>query len=656
VAALSVIVLVAVLTACSSHSGSSATPTAASTAGPSNAQSSSETSLTGTVSAAGKPLEGATVTLYAGGAAGATSLGQATTASTGGFAISYAAPASGIIYATADGAARVSSLRLMSVVGVLNGGGVPPKTLTTVVVNELTTVAATFALAQFISGTNVSGPAPGLENAAATAWNLTDATNGSAGAVVTDANNGNKNATLATLNTLANLVATCDSRIPLRCTELLRLTTPPGGTTPTDTTQAVQNLVKNPTLSRARLFVLSTTEPVYQPTLNTPPLQWMLALLYTQDGQYASGRIAIDAKGNVWTSNNWIPGTEKPSTVVSVFNPVGSPTLGGPISGGGMKGGAWGAAIAPDGSVWIPSFGGNAMSKYSSTGTVLSPSTGYPQVGLNHPQGVAVDQKGNVWIANNFGPESAPGQGSVVVYPKGNPAKAITITGAGINHPFAIQIDNQGRAWVDNAGLGGAKLVNTRAAILSGKASGSVTVIGPNFKPTVFSPITTTAMRWPLGLALDSHGNAWTANFFSNTATEIRPNGTVAGSFRLRGPVIPWSEAVDGSDRVWVADFGVAGVTLLCGANTSACPPGASTGSVLSPILGYRSPAIQHLTSVQIDQSGNLWLSNNWSTLHPTHGGTGLVELIGIATPICTPLLALPQKPAAGQTNGCPGS
>src|SRR5271165_7284939 len=51
---------------------------------------------------------------------------------------------------------------------------------------------------------------------------------------------------------------------------------------------------------------------------------------------------------------------------------------------------------------------------------------------LNHPQGVAVDQKGNVWIANNFGPESAPGDGNVVVCPGGDPAKAITITGGGI--------------------------------------------------------------------------------------------------------------------------------------------------------------------------------------------------------------------------------
>jgi hypothetical protein len=96
------------------------------------------------------------------------------------------------------------------------------------------------------------------------------------------------------------------------------------------------------------------------------------------------------------------------------------------------------------------------MSQYSAAGIPLSPSTGWTNGALNHPQGVAVDQKGNVWIANNYGPESAPGQGNVVVYPGGDPSKAFTISGSGLNHPFAVQIDGYGRAWVTNAGLGGA--------------------------------------------------------------------------------------------------------------------------------------------------------------------------------------------------------
>ena len=608
------------------------------------------------MTAAGKPLDGADVTLYAGGSQGVTPLGHAATGAGGRFSIAYTAPASGVLYAAADGGTAPGSLRLLAVVGVLAGGGVAPRTLSTVTINELTTVATTFALAEFINGADISGPSPGLENAAATASSLADAASGTPGGVVTDADNGASNATLATLNTLADLVAVC-SATPAggRCGELLRLATPPGGTAPADTVQAVLNLVENPALSLAGLYALAKTESVYQPALDVPPAAWMLALLYTDTGLYASGRIAIDAKGDIWSNNNWQPGTTTAGTVVTVLNPVGSPILGSPISGGGIKGGGWGTAIAPDGAAWFSNFAGNTMSELAPDGTPMSPGSGWPDGGLNRPQGVAVDQKGNVWIANNFGPETAPGEGNVVVYPGGDPAKAITISGGGINHPFAVQIDGHGNAWVTNAGPGGAKLVNTRAAFLIGGAGGSVTVIGPDFKPTSFSPVQSKSFKYPLGLALDSRGNAWVVSYIDSTVTEIRPGGTVAGSFKLPGPFLPWSVAVDGTGRVWVADFGLPGVMLLCGADTAACPPGSATGDLLSPRLGFRSQALQHLTSVQIDQSGNMWLSNNWSKIDPPTGGVGIVELIGMATPVCTPLIELPVKPAAGQGSGCPG-
>jgi hypothetical protein len=300
------------------------------------------------------------------------------------------------------------------------------------------------------------------------------------------------------------------------------------------------------------------------------------------------------------------------------------------------------------------SFGGNAMSQYAPTGAPISPDNGWTGGGLDHPQGVAFDQQGNLWIANNFGPESAPGQGNVVVYPGGDPSKAITITGGGLNHPFAVQIDGYGRAWVTNAGPGGANLVGTRAAIAIGKFGGSVTVIGPDFEPTSFSPIEDDSFKWPLGLSIDSQGNAWTANYFGSTVTRIGPDGTVAGVYGLPTGTLPWSQAVDGSDRVWVAGFARHDVWLLCGADTSACPPGSATGTMLSPQRGFRSEAFQHFTSIQIDQAGNVWLSNNWSQLVPPVGGVGLAEIVGAATPVCAPLTPLPTPPTSASQTACP--
>ncbi|MEW1658882.1 LysM peptidoglycan-binding domain-containing protein [Streptomyces sp. NPDC093707] len=636
--------------ACAALASASAAVTLSLAATPSGAlpAAPSRGAVHGVVTGVGEPLRGVRVRLWAGTREGGRQLGQARTDANGTFRIRYAVPAGGVLYVEATSGRR---LRLRAVVGVGSGGAVRPRTLDRVTVDELTTVAATYALAQFDSGRQVAGPAPGLENAAATSFNLADPATGKAGQMVTGAANGARNETLATLGTLADLVSVCTTDGP-RCERLLRLATPRGGAAPADTVQALLALAHHPTLSTTGLYALARAAGVHTPALTAPPEAWLLALRYTDTGLYSPGRIAFDARGNAWATNNWLPGTRNSSPYVSALDPTGRPTLGSPLRGGGMHGGAWGIAIDHGGSVWAPSYGGNAMTKFSATGTPLSPAAGWKNGGFVRPQGVAVDQRGNVWIANSFGLKGKPGRGSVVVYPHGDPAKAFTLTGSGLNHPFSLQIDGRGRAWITNSHMDFGQILDSRRAGTLGKVGGSVTVIGPDFKTqaTINSP----SFQGPLGLALDSHGNAWVPSFFNSTVTELRPDGTVAGVHRLPRTVFPWSIAVDGSDRVWVAGFGNSSVSLLCGTNTAACPPGTTTGTVLSPTPGFRHKAIQHLTAVQIDPSGNVWLANNWSRLLPPTGGVGMVQLIGAATPVCTPLTPLPVRPSAAADHPCP--
>ncbi|MFB7505288.1 hypothetical protein [Streptomyces broussonetiae] len=605
----------------------------------------------GTVTSAGKPLSHASVTLFAGDRQDVRTLGRATTDTNGAFQIRPRQRTGSVLYVEAVPAGD-RSLRLRSVVGFGPRGGVAQRSESAVTVNEFTTVAASYALAQFTDQRGVTGPSPGLENAAATSYSLADPATGKPGKVVTDQNNGSKNDTLATLSTLANLISLCAPGANTgHCKDMLQWATPQGGSTPGDTAQAVANLARNPKLATSKLYALAGQAHTYSPALTAAPAAWVLALHYTAPKVYAPGRIAVDAKGNIWAANNWLPGTRNPSPYVTVQDPVGNPIFNSPISGGGMKAGAWGLAIDHQGFVWVPSYAGDAMAKYSPAGKPLSPSTGFKNGDLNHPQGTAVDQRGNVWIANFYGLKGNPGKGSVIVYPHGDPSKAITITGGGLDHPFSLQIDGYGRAWVSNARLNGAKHLDTR--VLKGHVGGSVTVIGPDFKPTSFSPIKDASFDWPLALAVDSKNNVWVPSFVSNSVTEIGSNGKVTGVHKLPTAIAPWSVAIDGSDRVWVAGFGAPTVSVLCGVNTSACPSGSSTGSVLSPPDGYRSKSIQHLTAVQLDQSGNVWLANNWSKIIPPTGGNGLVELIGVATPVCTPLNPLPARPTATGTTAC---
>ncbi len=68
----------------------------------------------------------------------------------------------------------------------------------------------------------------------------------------------------------------------------------------------------------------------------------------------------------------------------------------------------------------------------------------------------------------------------------------------------------------------------------------------------------------------------------------------------------------------------------------------------LSPRGGFTSAALQHLTAVQIDASGNVWVTNNIRTSgggNGSTGGDGLVEFVGLAAPVKTPLIGPPQRP-----------
>jgi hypothetical protein len=58
-------------------------------------------------------------------------------------------------------------------------------------------------------------------------------------------------------------------------------------------------------------------------------------------------------------------------------------------------------AVDGAGNVWAANRGTAAVSELSSTGTVLSPGTGFAHSGLASGNGVTLDPSGNVWIANN---------------------------------------------------------------------------------------------------------------------------------------------------------------------------------------------------------------------------------------------------------------
>jgi streptogramin lyase len=579
-------------------------------------------SLNGTVLAAGKPVRGSAVTLYAAGATAATPLGSATTDSQGQFTIAYANPAGNApLYTIASGGTDAGGrLRLMGVAGRSSGP------LPAVTINEVTTVASAYALARFLHGTAVTGPSPGLENAAATAFNLADMQAGKVSFVLANPPNGIDTNALPAFATLANALASCTTGTARECARLFAATTPTTGVAPKNTLDAVLDVALQPTNRVRAVFAAASASGAYQPVLDAPPDAWILLLKYTAGGFDAPGNIAFDASGNVWANNNFAPPGSNAGHQLTVLSPTGVPIMGSPLYGGGLNGAGFGIAIDRQGSVWIGNYTGDSVSKFSASGTPLSPDTGWGDV--VKPQGLAVSAQGTVWIPNLH-------DASVTRYPGGNPdSPPPRTTGTGIEDPFDIATDAAGNAWVSN--------------------DKAVTEIDPS--GNLVATVTGGGQKSDKGIAIDSVGNLWVASFEGQAVTEVTGAGKVSANSPIRSKSIngPWGVAVDGDDNVWVADFLGDAFVELCGRDAASCPrkPNGQrrrTGDTISPPrTGYTNTGVQHLTCVQVDPSGNVWGCNNWTTgssFKDFVGGDGLVELVGAAAPVKAPLVGPPQRP-----------
>lgn len=583
------------------------------------------TSMTVTVRAAGRPARGwsaalgtATPQVVSSGRTNA--MGQATLCAPQG-----AGTRPLVVTATRPGRPGV---RLMSTAGT---EGTP---LTAVHVSDISTVATVFALNRFLSGWTVSGPSPGVDNAGLVVSNLVNPGTGYLGWVVANPPNGASTTTLATLRTLADIVATCSAGTSADCNAFFTAARAPRGGKPDSIPAALQAIARNPWHNAKGIFALPRAG-TYTPALTAAPTAWVLSLKYVGGGFDAPGRMAFDAAGNSWTGNNWMPPGNSGGISLVGLDPAGQPLAGSPFRGGGMKGVGYGTAVSPvTGHIFTASYGLGRISEFAPDGTAISPAGGYTDGNLSKPQGIAFDRAGNLWIPNF-------GNNTVTVYLGADHTRAINVAGTAtspIAKPFGVAIDPQGRAWVTNYSTSG--------------GPGSVVSITLNADNTltVGTPVTGAGIRSPQGISVDSVGNLYTANLLSRSITRITPAGTVTSSSRWTAPGMagPWGTGVDGNDNVWVADFLGAGLFQFCGRQVRTCRPGARMGDPITPRGGYTNGALQHVTAVQIDPSGNVWVANNWSTGSPLSqpvGGDGLVQYIGLAAPVKTPMAGPPQQP-----------
>jgi streptogramin lyase len=606
------------------------------------------------------PLANVNVTLFEATSSQPTALGQAATDASGRFTIPYRkGSSSSIFYLAADIGGGVE---FVSVLG--------PNLPASATINELTTVAASYSMAQFYRTGVISGNSFGLQIAAEMNDNIVVSATGDSSPVLSSSPNADQTASLRSTRSLANLLAACVGD-PDVTASLFGLTISREGSAPRNTAQALANLARDPGQHVDAIYALTLLSHLYGPTLTAIPDAWTVTVKVNDSGSDdpdllfgGPGNLAFDQRGYAWVTNNVVQGTPYSTRSVIVLKPNGQPADGkkgtpaSPLTRGGLLGTGFGVTIDPRGFAWFGNFGwgdctgcdpspeGNgSISRFTSSGAAVSQPNGY-QGGPVRAQGLAADADGNIWI-------SSFGNDSVYVFINGNPHKSVGFQQDVGSGPFDVALAPDGTAWVSN-GLGKPPSSVAKYALVDGTLKQQ------------FRHFLGQGLR---GLSVDSRGNAWVASQGDSMVYAVRPDGTQIGPFNGGGIDGPWDTAIDGEENVWVANFGplelgntfTGRLTKLCG-DAHHCPRGMNVGDPISPATGYTVPSagsevllhngdplygpgrppsfipMMRQTGVVIDQAGNIWSINNWKPNFDNDaianpGGDGIIIFVGLAPP-----------------------
>ncbi len=145
--------------------------------------------------------------------------------------------------------------------------------------------------------------------------------------------------------------------------------------------------------------------------------------------------------------------------------------------------------------------------------------------GLNAPNGVALDTRGNIYVTNK-GDSANTGNDSVTVYASGStgnvaPTQTIAGTRTGLDIPVALAVDSSQRIYVANI-------------TYPNSGNGSLTVYAAgangNVAPTETIEGAKTKLNLPAGIAVDSSDNIYAANFDRTDSTAASITVYAAGT------------------------------------------------------------------------------------------------------------------------------
>ena len=236
--------------------------------------------------------------------------------------------------------------------------------------------------------------------------------------------------------------------------------------------------------------------------------------------------------------------------------------------------------------------------------------------------------------------------GTVTSSGKALPGVTVTLSGNGLG---TASTDSSGNYTFTGLTNGSYTVASLLAGYTLNPTSIAVLINGANSTSNNFISSTYSVGTHPMDIAIDGSGNVWVVNQGSNNVTKLSSAEVVLGTYTVSSPVgiaiDSWvTTGFDGTPStagvVVVSGFSAMGSIGIDGAgNVWVANPNGNTVTESSPsstvLRTYTYPASTYPTAVAIDGSGNVWIANQ--------GSNNVTELLGVASPVKTPLVLQPK-------------
>ena len=281
----------------------------------------------------------------------------------------------------------------------------------------------------------------------------------------------------------------------------------------------------------------------------------------------------------------------------------------------------------------ISTVAGDGTTNYSGNG---SPAT---EASLNFPYGVAVDDFGNLFIADSYNSviRKVNTNGIITTYAgDGTPTysgNGVAATNASMYDPYGVSVDAAGNLFIADTGDERIRKVATNGIITTLAGNGDYGYSGDGGLAIDAS------FYFPYSVAVDGSGNLFIADYEDNRIRKIGTNGTITtvagdgdyGFFGDGGPAIdatvwvPSSVTVDASGDLFIADFGNARVRKVAANGIMTTVAGNGEEGYSGDGGAATNASLGGYASVAVDASGNLFIADTYNNRIREVGPNGVI-------------------------------